>query len=474
MLDYCPNPLRIIRVTRQTLKGWRGLSGDDGIPVEQVKLLNPVSKAEEDAIRALANYRVRLVSLSPQITSGLHEKGAKVRGLIDYGLSDPQKWSDVVLKGVQIGVSNPLFKGPTAGSNDVLGMNLVGASVDAVPQTGYLRATDKKSFIDAQALWTDHELLEERLNDPGQVENTRSLLASSLGVDSGEVDEDRIRERLEEQSRFRYAEFFRVAWREMIAPDTERSLYVSIIPPGPTHVDAVRSAILCSARETALLAGFWSSVPLDYYLRVTGVGHFDISNARSSPVGKSGHPLSSSLLLRTLRLNCLTNSYASLWGKLFDYNWAREIWACEWPGLKPLGDVGPDWEYRTPLRDERSRRSALVEIDALVAVWLGMDVEALIAAYRARFPVLNRFEETTWFDANGWKLAGNHRTHGQIQTKQSYKQFLAHKHEGGPVPEGYTEPFYKADREGEYREAHAHFTEIVERAKRDGTWDGEV
>lgn len=99
-----------------------------------------------------------------------------------------------------------------------------------------------------------------------------------------------------------------------------------------------------------------------------------------------------------------------------------------------------------------------------------MDVEALIAAYRARFPVLNRYEESTFFDSKGWKLAGIHRTHGQIQTKTSYKEYLGYRDEGGPVPVGYSAPFYKADREAEYREAHAYFTEIVERAKRDGTW----
>ena len=50
-------------------------------------------------------------------------------------------------------------------------------------------------------------------------------------------------------------------------------------------------------------------------------------------------------------------------------------WAVTWPSLRPLADVGPAWERDTPLRTECERRAALVEIDALVAVWLGMDVE---------------------------------------------------------------------------------------------------
>ncbi len=89
-----------------------------------------------------------------------------------------------------------------------------------------------------------------------------------------------------------------------------------------------------------------------------------------------------------------------------------------------------------------------------------MDVDALIAMYNARFPVLNRFEETMWFDAKGYKLAGNHRTIGQIQQKNSWKQFEAYLEYPGknPPPDGYTPPFYKADRIGEYRQAHAAFT----------------
>ena len=147
-----------------------------------------------------------------------------------------------------------------------------------------------------------------------------------------------------------------------------------------------------------------------------------------------------------------------------------DAWACDWPGLPPLEDIGPTWNRGTPLRTERARRSALVEIDALVAVWLGMDVDALIAIYQAAFPVLNRYEEITWFDANGWKLAGYHRTYGQIQQKTSYDEFLAYNEDPAknPPPDGYTPPFYKADRVAEYRQAHAVFSERLRKAQGEG------
>ena len=69
-----------------------------------------------------------------------------------------------------------------------------------------------------------------------------------------------------------------------------------------------------------------------------------------------------------------------------------------------------------------------------------MHADALIAAYRGRFPVLQKYEAVTWFDADGWKLAGNARTIGQRQTKETWKQFEVYlaAPDTAPVPEGYT------------------------------------
>lgn len=111
----------------------------------------------------------------------------------------------------------------------------------------------------------------------------------------------------------------------------------------------------------------------------------------------------------------------------------------------------------------------------MVAVWLGMDADALIAAYRGRFPVLQKYEAVTWFDADGSKLAGNARTIGQRQSKETWAQFEAYRaaSDSAPVPEGYKAPFYKADRESEMREAHAVFQARLNAAVARGEWDPE-
>ncbi|MGW7595708.1 hypothetical protein, partial [Streptomyces rubiginosohelvolus] len=125
---------------------------------------------------------------------------------------------------------------------------------------------------------------------------------------------------------------------------------------------------------TALNAGFWAALPLDYLLRITGRSHLQVAEARKMPAPDPRHPLAPALLLRTLRLNTLTNHYAPLWEELYDPRWAGyEDWANpDWPGLNPLASgLTATWEYATPLRTEYERRAALVEIDALVSVWLG-------------------------------------------------------------------------------------------------------
>jgi hypothetical protein len=155
------------------------------------------------------------------------------------------------------------------------------------------------------------------------------------------------------------------------------------------------------------------------------------------PVPTVDHPLASALLVRTLRLNALTNAYAPLWEELYDAIWpAYEGWASpEWPNLKPLSEhLKPTWEYDTPLRTEYERRAALVELDALVSVWLGITADQLIAIYKSRYPVLSDYEAVTYFDANGRKIAGNHNTYGYGQTKQDYIDLLAHLENPSTTP----------------------------------------
>jgi len=376
----------------------------------------------------LAAYHTRLGD-RPRISSGYHEKGAKDRGLIREYVSNPGDWTEVVLQGPHFFVSTPFAKQPPDMGRQGKICDLTKLAANAVPATKYRRACDIDRYRAEQDKWLGHGLAES-VSRP-------------------------------------YTEFYRLAWRRQIADNSERSLIAALVPPGPAHVDLVRSLAFESVTETVLALGFWTAVPVDYLIRVTGRSDLTKADVKMMPSPNPGHPLAGDLLLRTLRLNCVTDAYASLWRELYDPAWQTEGWACDWPELSALGHVGGDWEWDTPLRTEYARRAALVEIDALVAVWLGLEIEEFLAAYESRFSVLADHEDDMYFDANGRKLAADYDSWGHGQTKEHWKQF--EKYLEDPVtnqpPDGYEAPFYKADRVAEYRQAQAVFSERMQKAR---------
>ena len=134
-------------------------------------------------------------------------------------------------------------------------------------------------------------------------------------------------------------------------------------------------------------------------------------------------PLPRRCCCELVRSNCLTDAYGSLWQELFEAGWAEETWAAEWPGLPELGEVGPEWNLRSPLRAERERRAALVLIDALVAIWLGIGINELLAVLKSRYPILVDREEGMWFDAGGRRIAADSYAFGREQTKRTPPTF---------------------------------------------------
>ncbi|GLW74951.1 hypothetical protein Kpho02_72480 [Kitasatospora phosalacinea] len=487
--DERPHPKRIIRVTPQTLRRWQRLAGDSGL-LEHTAMLTPVSTAEDPAIDALGQYPMRLGELRPDVTQGYNETNARKRSygpdknlrLIDYNTGvDGRKdyhaecWEDVILKGPQIGVANPMFKQPSQGGGETRGLDPQALPDDAVPESEYRRVAPAEVFRGEQDCWTDWDRYEELLASEEARAAARLTVAEKRGIEPEQVTETEIEEFLQDKAAAPHSGWYRLAWREMVAPDTERALYGALIPPGTTHIHAVRSARLGTPRLTALAAGFMAALPVDYLLRTAGVGHLDVAQAKRLPQAQPDHPFAPVLLLRTLRLNALTTAYADLWEELYDPTWpGYEPWAIEWPGMKTeLHAVTPSWQRDTPLRTEYARRAALVEIDALVAVWLGIDADTLVAMYRARFPIMQDFDRVTWFDANERKIAGDRYTYGFDQTKEHWQQFEAYQEDPAtnPVPDGYAAPFYKADREAEMRRAHAYFTQRLNDAVAKGLWN---
>jgi hypothetical protein len=164
-----------------------------------------------------------------------------------------------------------------------------------------------------------------------------------------------------------------------------------------------------------------------------------------------------------------------LWEGLFDSDFGKDAWTASFFDLPSLGDVRPTWGIATPLRSERGRRAALVEIDALAAIMLGLTADQLALMYRAQFPVLRKYEYAMLFDSNGRKICGYHQSAGVRQGKDDYKTVKAwvEATEDGvepdvELPELYLPPFVRPDREAEMRASHAEFTQRLTARERGG------
>ena len=414
--DLRPHRARIIYATDATLQIWHAILEDTSVPVRQARMVYTVNVSVAGVLTTLARQS-RAGSLSLEFSAGWHEKADRQKGYFESRWGIPRSWDDVILQGPHLFVATPMYKSvnPTMKSKgDWSATDLEALPAGAIPVTAYKPIGNRNEYDADYDHWN-------------------SVAARA---------------------------HYRIAWRCMAANVGERTLIPAIIPPGAAHVDGVFSAgLLVGANEKlSVLSGFLSSLIADFSIRSAPKGHIRAAAINRLPT-IIDHPLQPSLVLRILRLNSISDAYADLWRASYVEAFKGDKWTVtDSRHNRPnLGMVIPEWTTSTPLRISEDRRQALVEIDSLVALMLGVTADQLCTIYRTQFPVLYGYDHKDYaYDANGrlvpnevlsvWRKKGDQISGAErTATNQTGHTYI------------YELPFRLLDREADMRTAYAEF-----------------
>ncbi|CAD5137699.1 Class I SAM-dependent DNA methyltransferase [Microbacterium sp. Nx66] len=420
--DLSAHSGRITIVDDDVLRSWHGLLEDESTPIRRTRMVYAVNRATAAVLAKLADAP-RLGSLGLEFSAGWHEKNDRTKGYFDVEWGEVESWDQAILQGPHLFVSNPFYKSP----NSTMLHNLDWSPIDletlapnAMPVTSYKPAKPRAEYDAAYTHWGP----------------------------------DRVPAR----------DHYRIAWRRMAANTGERTLIPAIIPPGTTHVDGVSSIAIPSdtPRNLLVAAGSIASLIVDVTIRTTPKG--DIREPAVRRLPWSSGALDSELALRSARLNASTSTFNALWRHSFDETWTKDSWAggLSYHGRPPLAVHSTTWTPDIPLRRASDRRQAQVEIDAIVALSLGITVDELCTIYRTQFAVLFGYDRNVYFyDANG-RLVPNEVLKVWRQKGETISQEERTATNASGNTYEYELPFVTLDREADMRQAYAHFEKILQ------------
>jgi hypothetical protein len=255
---------------------------------------------------------------------------------------------------------------------------------------------------------------------------------------------------------------FRLLCRKMIDVRAERTLVPAIIPPRSGHTGAGVSFSFENTADLLQAAVVFSSVIADFLLKISGKTNFSGDSVRTFPTADR-----SEAIVRVLMLNCVTSHFKGLWSKSWRQEFSGNTWKKADPRLRPEAflNLSSEWSQGCGLRSAYERRQALVELDVICALEAGLTLAELISIYSAQFPLLQQYEEDTWYDVNGeivftsnaqglrniglarsrWEEIRETKAGTVVADVGSEDEFVTHR-----LPTEYIAPFVKCDRVSDY------------------------
>ena len=427
------HPGRIVKIKKKELTLFAKLfDGTDNW--KQAKLPIIQGQILVDVLNKFAGQERRIKDLGDSVfsTQMWNETNSKRDGFITSTLHYPESKKDMILSGPNIGVANSCFKV---------------ARRECVQNSDY-------DVVDAMLIpETYRQKCKYTLSCD---ENTRNqqIPKTSWGT--------------------RYDYGYRLVMRRMLNQSGERTLVSTVIPPYVGHIHMLFG--LAFQEETLIpkIGASFASIPFDFFIKSTGKSDILYDLAAKLPILDSKYM--DEAICRYLLLVCISTDYKDFWTKQWKSQYTDFKWSLDNVRLNPakFKNLANEWNYCTPIRSDFERRQALVEIDVLIALALGMTLKQLKTIYQIQFPVLQSYESDTWYDANGRIVFTNNRSlvgvgydrktwENEVKDapadKKFYRIIIDDTMPGGPVERTieYVAPFDRCDREKDYETAWKFF-----------------